>query len=93
MVPYLLAGTGKSATDDSLSTILCVANGLGLLFLILAALFSIRALRVPRPTLSSSQATQTAAAAQADVSAAAAELQAKQAEIETLRRAASRDPG
>jgi hypothetical protein len=93
VVPFVLASTGKSSMDDSLSTILCIANGLGLLFLILAAVFSVRALRLPRPTLSSSQAKQAAAVAQAEVSASATELQAKQVGILKLRHAASRDEG
>ena len=93
VVPYVMAVTGRPGTDEALSGIVCVTNGLGLLLLILTAVFLSRSLGTPRPAMSSSQAAQAAAAAQAERTASAAQLQAKQEEIEKLRRAVSHDEG
>ena len=88
---YLQATSGQNSMDDPFTAIMCSSSGGGLLLLIVGALLLSRALSLPRPTLSSSQAEQATAAARTDVAACAAELQAKQAEIERLRREVSRD--
>jgi hypothetical protein len=92
-VPMVAFSAGEQTMSDALSGVMCVTTNLALLLGVLAAVFAVRALRLPRPTLSSGQAKQAIAVAQAEVSASAAELQTKQAEVEKLRRAASRDEG
>jgi hypothetical protein len=92
-VPMVAYSAGEQTMSDTLSGVMCVTSNLALLLGILAAVFAVRALRSPRPTLSSSQAAQAVAIAQSEVAASAAELQTKQAEVEKLRRAASRDEG
>jgi DNA-directed RNA polymerase subunit RPC12/RpoP len=94
MVSYLLMGAaGRTATDDSLSAILCITNSIGLALLVLAMVLLGRAMHTPRPTLSSSQAEKALAAAQAEVNASVAQLQAKQWELEKLWRDVYRDAG
>jgi len=89
LAAYTSASAGETTISDTATTGICITTGLGLLLLILAIVFGVRASRLPKPTQSSQQAAQAASAAQTDLSAAAAELQAKQAEIEELRRGSS----
>jgi hypothetical protein len=93
VVPFYAYSLEQGKNNDALSALSCIGTAMGLLAFLLATLFVLRLFRLPGPGVPSDQARRSAQAAQAEVTAAAALLQAKQAEIETLRAAASRTEG